>query len=142
MDEMYSPKHLGQSKTEIKYDEPSVEILDTFPNRYPGRNYNIQFFTREFTSLCPVTGQPDFATIEINYVPSELCLESKSLKLYLFAYRQYQAFVETITNKILDDLVAVCEPSWMEVMADFTSRGGISINVRAAHNEDPENDDT
>ena len=140
MDDMSSPKHLGRSKTEYSFDDPSVDILDTFPNRYPGRDYNIQFFTREFTSLCPVTGQPDFATIEINYVPSDLCLESKSLKLYLFAYRQYKAFVETITNKILDDLVAVCAPSWMEVMADFSSRGGISINVRAAHNESPDDD--
>ena len=142
MDDTASPKHLGRTKTEYQYSDPSAGILDTFPNPYPGRNYNIQFLTREFTSLCPVTGQPDFAKIEINYVPNELCIESKSLKLYLFAYRQYQSFVETITNKILDDLVAVCDPSWMEVMADFTARGGISINVRAAHNEDPENDDT
>jgi len=142
MDKPPSPKHLGQSKTEYSYDSPSVDILDTFPNRYPGRNYNIQFFTREFTSLCPITGQPDFAAIEINYVPNELCVESKSLKLYLFAFRQYKAFVETITNKILDDLVAVCAPSWMEVIADFTARGGISMNVRAVHNESLNHDNT
>ncbi|MBW2086461.1 MAG: NADPH-dependent 7-cyano-7-deazaguanine reductase QueF [Deltaproteobacteria bacterium] len=126
-----SLKHLGQPKAEPNYDNPSVEILDTFPNPYPDRSYTIQFMTREFTSLCPVTGQPDFATIEINYIPCKLCIESKSLKLYLLAYRQHGSFVETITNKILDDLVQACEPAWMEIKADFVARGGIRMNVRA-----------
>lgn len=142
-DDPSSLRHLGESKTDYEFDGPSLEILDTFPNQYPQRKYTIQFVTDEFTSLCPVTGQPDFARIEINYIPEELCVESKSLKLYLFAYRQHQSFAETITNRILEDLARACQPVWMEVKADFTVRGGIAINVRAVYERDsqPEDDE-
>jgi len=135
-DDPSSLRHLGQSETERRFSGPSREILDTFPNQYPHRKYNIQFVTDEFTSLCPVTGQPDFARIEINYIPNDLCLESKALKLYLFAYRQHQSFAETITNQILEDLATVCRPVMMEVKADFSVRGGISISVRASYSQD------
>ncbi len=132
-DDISSLKHLGKPKTELNYDEPSADILDTFANPYPDREYTIQFVTGEFTSLCPVTGQPDFATIEINYIPNKLCIESKSLKLYLLAYRQHGSFAETITNQILQDLVQACAPAWMEVKAGFVARGGIRMNLRAVH---------
>jgi 7-cyano-7-deazaguanine reductase len=128
-------RHLGKGKTDAVYSGPQTAMLDVFANPRPGRRYNIQFETSEFTSLCPVTGQPDFAEIEINYVPGELCLESKSLKLYLLAYRQHPAFAETVTNQILDDLVAVCRPLWMEVKTRFKPRGGIGLNVTAVHEE-------
>ena len=126
-------QQLGSKRTDYKYDAPSMEILETFPNRYPKRDYNIQFVFPEFTSLCPKTGQPDFATIEINYVPKGLCIESKSLKMYFFAYRTYGSFMETITNKILEDLVAVCSPKWMSVQGKFNARGGTVINVTAKY---------
>jgi 7-cyano-7-deazaguanine reductase len=128
-------RHLGKAKTEAVYSGPKAAMLDAFANPRPGRPYTIQFQTSEFTSLCPVTGQPDFAEVEINYVPGELCLESKSLKLYLLAYRQHPAFAETVTNQILDDLVSVCRPVWMEVKTRFKPRGGIGLNVTAMHGE-------
>lgn len=126
-------KHLGKSGTELRFTDPSADILDTFPNAYQGKKYTVSFKTNEFTSLCPVTGQPDFASIEINYVPDALIVESKSLKLYLTAYRQHPSFVEEITNKILADLVLACSPAWMEVNTSFTPRGGIQIEVKASH---------
>lgn len=126
-------KHLGQNKSEYRFEDPSADILDSFPNQYKGKKYTIQFKTGEFTSLCPITGQPDFATIEINYIPNKKCVESKSLKLYLMSYRQHPSFVEEITNRILADLVKVCSPAWMEVSTFFTPRGGISMNVKAEH---------
>jgi 7-cyano-7-deazaguanine reductase len=133
MSEGKNLKQLGAKQTVYKYDEPSCEILETFKNKCPQRDYNIEFVSNEFTSLCPKTGQPDFASIKINYIADEDCIESKSLKLYLFAYRSYGAFMETIVNKILDDLVSVCSPRFMVVEGQFNVRGGIEINVRAEH---------
>jgi 7-cyano-7-deazaguanine reductase len=105
--------------------------LESFPNPSPDRDYEIEFLCPEFTCLCPKTGQPDFATIEIRYVPDETCVELKSLKLYLWSYRDVGAFHEKVTNDILDDLVAVTQPRRMEVVARFLVRGGITTNVRA-----------
>jgi len=124
---------LGAGRTEYKLDGPSADILETFENRYPGREYNIEFVFPEFTSLCPKTGQPDFATIIINYTPSKLCIESKSLKLYFFSYRNYGSFMESITNKILDDLAKVCSPIRMQVEGCFNARGGTHIKVKVSY---------
>lgn len=124
-------KKLGAAKTEYKYDEPSKNILETFDNKYSKKRYNVEFIFPEFTSLCPKTGQPDFATIKINYIPDKFCIESKSLKLYLFAFRSYGSFMESITNKILEDLVSICCPIQMEVIGKFNARGGTFINVTA-----------
>uniref|UniRef100_I2Q3K7 NADPH-dependent 7-cyano-7-deazaguanine reductase n=1 Tax=Desulfovibrio sp. U5L TaxID=596152 RepID=I2Q3K7_9BACT len=108
-------------------------LLETFPNAFPGRRYTVTFASEEFTSLCPKTGQPDFGLITIRYVPDALCIESKSLKLYLFSYRDEGTFMETLTNRILDDLVAACRPLEMEVTGDFAARGGITISVTAGY---------
>ncbi|MFN3197364.1 MAG: preQ(1) synthase [Bradymonadia bacterium] len=112
--------------------------LDFFPNPNPERNYEIFFDCPEFTCLCPKTGQPDFATIRIRYVPDEKCVELKSLKLYLWSYRDEGAFHEAVTNKILSDLVAVTAPRFMEVEGDFYVRGGIRTVVTARHGQRPE----
>jgi 7-cyano-7-deazaguanine reductase len=112
---------------------PSADILEVFPNKFPGREYLVTFTCPEFTSVCPVTGQPDFGEIVIEYVPSEYCIESKSLKLYLGAYRNQGAFAEQIVNQALHDLVSACAPTSMVVRGKFTARGGISITVEAAH---------
>ena len=108
--------------------QPSRD-LDTFPNPRPGRAFEVRFDCPEFTCVCPKTGQPDFATIRIRYVPDQNCVELKSLKLYLWSYREVGAFHEAVTNQILDDLVAVTEPRWMKIRAEFTPRGGIRTNV-------------
>ncbi len=107
--------------------------LETFPNPRPGRRYRITFDCPEFTCVCPRTGQPDFATIRIRYVPDKLCVELKSLKLYLWSYRDQGAFHEDVTNAILDDLVAAVRPLEMEVEGDFNVRGGIHTVVTARH---------
>ncbi|MGD8374696.1 MAG: preQ(1) synthase [Acidobacteriota bacterium] len=107
--------------------------LETFPNPSPERDYEIRFDCPEFTCLCPMTGQPDFATLRIRYVPDQLCLELKSLKLYLWSYRDEGAFHEAVTNRILDDLVAAATPRSMEIEGDFYVRGGIHTVVRARH---------
>jgi len=112
--------------------QPSTE-LETFPNPRPGRAYEIRFDCPEFTCLCPKTGQPDFATIRIRYVPDELCVELKSLKLYLWSFREQGAFHEAVTNRILDDLVGAVSPKRMTVEGDFWVRGGIHTVVEAAH---------
>ena len=114
-------------------DGPSVQLLQVFPNVYPHRPYVIQIGFPEFTSLCPVTGQPDFANIVIEYIPDMYCVESKSLKLYMFAFRQHQSFMETISNTILEDLVTVLDPCWIHVTGLFVPRGGTSIHVYADH---------
>jgi 7-cyano-7-deazaguanine reductase len=103
--------------------------LETFANQYPGRDYSIEIICPEFTSVCPKTGQPDFATLTITYTPEAKCVELKSLKLYLHQFRNEGIFYETVTNRILDDLVAVLAPRRMKVVAAFTPRGGISTNV-------------
>jgi 7-cyano-7-deazaguanine reductase len=130
-DDVAGLKHLGSGKTSYAFEEPTAAILEAFPNKYPQRDYQITFEHPEFTSLCPKTGQPDFATIEITYIPDQLCIETKSLKLYFTAYRNHGSFMETITNKILDDLVSVCQPRQMQVVALFNPRGGTSLTVTA-----------
>jgi len=107
--------------------------LETFPNSHPGRDYEIEITCPEFTSLCPKTGQPDFATLQITYVPDRLCVELKSLKLYLFAYRNQGIFYERVTNTILDDLVTALKPRRLTVEGAFNVRGGIGTVVRAAY---------
>lgn len=116
--------------------KPSGDILEVFPNRYPHREYLVTFECPEFTSVCPVTGQPDFGHITIEYVPGKYCIESKSLKLYLGAFRNEGSFAEQIVNRVLEDAVQACGPRSMVVTGQFTSRGGISIKVEAAHTED------
>ena len=107
--------------------------LDTFPNPAPGREYEIRFECPEFTCVCPMTSQPDFATIRIRYVPDKLCVELKSLKLYLWSFRNEGHFHEAVTNRILDDLVAALKPRSMTVVGDFLVRGGIHTVVEAHH---------
>ena len=107
--------------------------LDTFTSPRPGRPFEIVFTTEEFTCLCPLTGQPDFAHISIRYQPDRLCVESKSLKLYLWSFRDQGAFHEAVTNQILDDLVTAVKPQWMRVEGDFLIRGGIRTVVVAEH---------
>jgi len=109
--------------------------LATFPNPSPGRDYEIRFECPEFTCVCPMTGQPDFATIRIVYVPDRTCVELKSLKLYLWSYRDEGAFHEAVTNHILDDLVAALRPRRCEVTGDFFVRGGIHTVVVARHEQ-------
>jgi len=113
-----------------------MATLETFPNRHPGRDYEIEIHCPEFTSVCPKTGQPDFGTIRVRYVPDKVCLELKSLKLYLFDYRNKGIFYEHVTNVILDDLVAALKPRRMTVEGDFNVRGGISTIVRASYASD------
>ena len=124
---------------------PNPALLETFANPYPGRDYEIRMECPEFTSLCPLGGvesdaselkqlrggAPDFGTIYINYVPNELCLELKSLKLYLWSYRDDGIFYERAVNHILDDLALTCSPRWMEVIGDFNIRGGIKSTITA-----------
>src|SRR5690242_9823961 len=109
-------------------------ILEAFDNPRPQRDYQIQFVFPEFTSVCPVTGQPDFATITIRYVPDGSCVEMKSLKLYFFSYRNKGIFYEAVTNSILDDLVAVLKPRRMTVVGDFAVRGGTAGTVTVEYN--------
>ncbi len=109
----------------------AVAPLETFPNPRPERNYQIAIACPEFTSMCPKTGLPDFGTIEIRYVPDATCLELKALKYYLLSFRNQGIFYEAVTNRILDDLVAACQPRRMTVVGNFTARGGISSVVTA-----------
>jgi 7-cyano-7-deazaguanine reductase len=119
--------------------EPRIPrpALETFPNRHPGRDYTIVHTCPEFTALCPKTGQPDFGTIRITYVPDRLCVELKSLKLYLFGYRDRGIFYEHVTNVILDDLVKALRPRRITVEGDFRVRGGISTVVQASYQGRP-----
>lgn len=112
--------------------QPSKE-LETFVNPNPGRDYTIHIEIPEFTCLCPKTGQPDFATINLEYVPNELCVELKALKLYMWSFREQGAFHEAVTNEILDDIVAATSPRFMRVRAEFNVRGGIYTTVVAEH---------
>jgi 7-cyano-7-deazaguanine reductase len=110
-----------------------AKALETFPNPTPGRDYEIRFECPEFTCVCPMTGQPDFAVIRITYVPDRLCVELKSLKLYLWSFRDEGTFHEAVTNRILDDLVEALRPRRAEVIGDFFVRGGIHTVVTARH---------
>ena len=112
--------------------QPS-KSLETFDNPNPGRDYTIRIEMPEFTCLCPKTGQPDFATLHLEYVPDQLCVELKSLKLYIWSFRDEGAFHEAVTNRILDDLVNATQPNFMRLTAEFNVRGGIYTNVVAEH---------
>jgi 7-cyano-7-deazaguanine reductase len=114
-------------------EAPTVEQLETFPNPNPGRDYTIEIICPEFTSLCPLTGQPDFGTITFSYTPAATCVELKSLKLYLQRYRNQGTFYETVVNRLLDDFVAVCQPRRCKIVGAFTPRGGISTTVTCTH---------
>ncbi len=111
--------------------------LETFPNPEPGRDYTIRMDLPEFTCVCPLTGQPDFAQLKLEYVPAELCVELKSLKLYLWSYRDEGAFHEAVTNRIASDLIAALDPRFLRLRATFNVRGGIYTEVIAEH-RDPE----
>src|SRR4051812_39120964 len=122
---------LGRSEARIPAS-PNEAQLETFPNPAK-RSYWIHFETDDFTSLCPITGQADFARIDIEYVPERVCVETKSLKFYLASYRNERAFNEAVTNHILDDFVKACSPKRAIVTAKFSARGGIALTVRAEH---------
>ncbi len=132
-DDCSNLKNLG-SKTTYIYEDPHFSMLETFPNNFKHSGYSVTLKTEEFTSLCPKTGQPDFATITIQYVPNEVCVETKSLKLYLFAYRNQGTFMETITNQIMSDFIEVSNPREIEVTGQFKIRGGVELTVRATWN--------
>jgi 7-cyano-7-deazaguanine reductase len=125
-----SLNQLGRTSalTEAQIADPR-SILESFPNPKPGRDYQVEFVFPEFTSVCPVTGQPDFATITVRYVPDRACVEMKSLKLYFFSFRNKGIFYEAVTNQILDDLVAVIAPRRMTVVGAFAVRGGTAGTV-------------
>lgn len=130
-----SPEHLGKKTvlTPAQLDDPR-SVLDTFANPNPRRDYEIKFVFPEFTSVCPVTSQPDFATITLSYVPRKKCVEMKSLKLYYYAFRNKGMFYEGVANRIADDLIAVLDPKRLTLVADFAVRGGtqgiITVNHR------------
>lgn len=109
------------------------EMLETFPNQFPGRDYTIEIICPEFTSVCPKTGQPDFGTLTFTYTPEKLCVELKSLKMYLQQFRNEGIFYENVTNRILDDFVAVASPRWLRLEAEFSARGGITTTVTVTH---------
>ncbi|MDE7070494.1 MAG: preQ(1) synthase [Clostridia bacterium] len=118
---------LGKQNTQYASNY-SPNVLETFPNKHPERDYFVKFNCPEFTSLCPITGQPDFATLYISYVPDKLMVESKSLKLYLFSFRNHGDFHEDCVNIIMNDLIALMSPNYIEVWGKFLPRGGISID--------------
>jgi len=114
--------------------QPSKD-LETFPNPHPERDYTIRIRVPEFTCLCPKTGQPDFATLYLDYVPDQQCVELKSLKMYVWSFRDAGAFHEAVTNRILSDLVAACAPRFMRLRAEFNVRGGVYTEVVAEHRQ-------
>jgi len=109
------------------------DLLETFDNQFPSRDYVIEIICPEFTSVCPMTGQPDFGTLTFTYTPEQKCVELKSLKMYLQSFRNQGIFYENVTNRILDDLVAVLNPRRLKLVAAFTPRGGISTSVTVTH---------
>lgn len=121
------------NNAKYNFDKPDISILEAFPNRYPQRDYVIQFEHPEFTSLCPMTGQPDFGLIKLRYVPGERCVESKSFKIYMVSFRNQGAFMESLTNRIADDLVALLEPRRLTLEGIFNVRGGTAISVRVEY---------
>jgi 7-cyano-7-deazaguanine reductase len=114
-------------------ETPSADQLDTFPNPKPGRDYSIEIICPEFTSVCPLTGQPDFGTITYTYTPGEVCVELKSLKLYLQRFRNQGIYYEQVTNRLLDDFVGAIKPRRVKIVTAWTPRGGISTNVTVTH---------
>jgi len=119
--------------TLLNRDAKPTKKLETFPNHHPKRDYVVTLRTEEFTCVCPATGQPDFARLTIQYIPNKRIVESKSLKLYLWSYRDEGVFHEHLANVILDDLVSTLKPRWCKVTADFAVRGGISITIDAEY---------
>jgi len=139
---MSSQKHKKSPSTDLTVlkpgqtdypSSPDATTLEAFDNEHPDRDYWIQFDCPEFTALCPVTNQPDFGKITIEYIPDQKCLESKSLKLYLFAYRNHGCFHEASVNRILDDVIHAIHPRKARVTGEFNARGGIAITVTAEH---------
>lgn len=126
-EEMTDITLLGNQKTKYP-DDYAPEMLETFLNKHPDHDYFVKFNCPEFTSLCPITGQPDFGNVIISYVPTEKMVESKSLKLYLYSFRNHGDFHEDCTNIIMEDLIHLMDPKYIEVWAKFTPRGGISID--------------
>jgi 7-cyano-7-deazaguanine reductase len=114
----------------------NMKQLEIFENQYPDRDYYITHVNEEFTSVCPKTGLPDFGTITINYIPDKVCLELKALKYYFLEFRDKGIFYEAVINQILDDLVQACHPKYMEVIGDFTTRGGLHSKVMAVFDPD------
>ena len=138
-------KSLGMGRTTYRYDQPDAALLEAFPSPFASPDTNpagavgtVHIECPEFTCLCPITGQPDFAKIVLDYQPDRLCIESKSLKLYLWSFRDEGAFHEAVTNRICDDLVQAVKPRWLEVVGDFYVRGGIHTVVTARHSRKPE----
>jgi len=129
-------KALGSKVTHYKFTTPTLADLETFENPNMGNDYEIVLETDEFTSLCPKTRAPDYGKIHIRYTPDQKCIETKSLKLYLFSYRNHGSFMEAIVNKIIHDLGVVCEPKKMTVIGTFKSRGGIEVSVKATITKD------
>jgi 7-cyano-7-deazaguanine reductase len=125
--------YIEDTRCSARMPSMSESLLETFPNPCPERDYEIAIHCPEFTSVCPKTGLPDFAEIRITYTPDKHCLELKALKLYLIEFRNRGIFYEHVTNKILDDLVANCQPRRMTVIGDFSARGGITTRVTAAY---------
>lgn len=124
----------SESDASVHIDRgPSRDLLETFANQFPSRDYLVEIVCPEFTSVCPKTGQPDFGTLTLRYVPDRLVVELKSLKFYLQSYRNAGIFYEHVTNSILDDLVAVVQPRRMTLVAEFTPRGGISSRIVVSH---------
>ncbi|MDR3175884.1 MAG: preQ(1) synthase [Desulfovibrio sp.] len=121
------------ARAPFRFDNPDASMLETFPNRHEGRDYVIVFDYPEFSSLCPVTGQPDYGTIRVSYVPAASCVESKSFKLYMGAFRNCGTFMEELVNRVADDLSAVLKPRRMTVEGRFNARGGTYISVRVEY---------
>jgi 7-cyano-7-deazaguanine reductase len=113
-----------------------IKIIEVFENAYPGRDYTVIHEAPEFTSLCPKTGQPDFATITVEFIPDKLCIELKSLKLYFNSFRNDGIYFESVTNRILEDLVEACQPRFMRITAEFNTRGGISSIIEAEYQKE------
>ena len=124
---------LGTGRLPQPEGGPSVSLLEVFPNRFPHRPYVVSMAFPEYTSLCPVTGQPDFGTIVVEFIPDQKCVESKSFKLYMFAYLNNQSFMESITNTILEDFVEALDPMWCRVKGLFSPRGATYLHVFAEH---------
>lgn len=113
----------------------AIQTIEIFPNPAPGRRYTITHINQEFTSVCPITGLPDFGTITVKYIPDQSCIELKSLKYYFLNYRNQGIFYEAVTNKILDDLVALCQPLEMEIITEWSTRGGIHSIITAKYQQ-------
>jgi 7-cyano-7-deazaguanine reductase len=126
-------RHFMKRFDPVQTDPQKVKLLEVFKNSFPKRNYLIIHKANEFTSVCPKTGQPDFGIITISYIADKLCIELKSLKYYLQSFRNEGIFYENVTNRILEDLVNILKPRWMEVRGEFTARGGLNSTILAEH---------